>query len=172
MAMKRRKAMAAAVAVSQFGGGTEPQVFAEVRELILAARQTVARGVNAALVMLYWKVGDRIRREVLKEKRAEYGAEILPTLSAKLVGEFGRGFNEKNLRRMVQFAEVFPESEIVATLSRQLGWSHFVELLPLNKRLQREFYAEMCENRASVSSCLVSSKWNKCKGRRRSRVLW
>ncbi|WCJ58493.1 hypothetical protein NXS98_12260 [Fontisphaera persica] len=43
----------------------------EVRDLILAARQTVARGVNAALVLLYWKVGDRIRREILKEKRAE-----------------------------------------------------------------------------------------------------
>ena len=64
-----------------------------MRDLILAARQTVARGVNAALVILYWNVGDRIRREILGEKRAEYGAEILPTLSAKLVPEFGEGFS-------------------------------------------------------------------------------
>lgn len=125
-------------------GGAESRVFVEVRDLILAARQTVARGVNAALVLLYWKVGDRIRREILKEKRAEYGAEILPTLSAKLVPEFGEGFSPRNLARMIALAEAFPDEGTVRTLSRQLGWSHFVELLPLKKPLQREFYAEMC----------------------------
>jgi hypothetical protein len=80
----------------------------------------------------------------LKEKRAEYGDEIVVTLSRQLALEFGRGFTEKNVRRMVQFAEAFPDEQIVATLSRQLGWSHFVELIPLNKHLQRDFYAEMC----------------------------
>jgi DUF1016 N-terminal domain len=99
----------------------------DLRTLIVDARQDVARFVNSALVMLYWKVGHRIQKDVLKERRAEYGEQILPTLSAKLVAEFGPGFNEKSLRRMVQFAEVFPEERIVATLSRQLGWSHFVE---------------------------------------------
>jgi len=125
-------------------GGAESRVLAEVRDLILAARQTVARGVNAALVVLYWKVGNRIRKEILGEKRADYGQQIVATLSRQLAAEFGRGFAEKNLRRMVQFAEVFPDERIVAALSRQLGWSHFVELLPLRQRLQREFYAEMC----------------------------
>ena len=117
-------------------------LLADVRELILSARQTVARGVNAALVALYWSIGQRIRRDILKEKRAEYGDEIVVTLSRQLALEFGRGFTEKNVRRMVQFAEVFPDEQIVATLSRQLGWSHFVELIPLNKHLQRDFYAE------------------------------
>lgn len=51
------------------------------------------------------------------------------------------GFAEKNLWRMVQFAEAFPDEQIVATLWRQLSWSHFRELLPLKKSLQREFYA-------------------------------
>ncbi len=50
-----------------------PALLTEVRELILSARQTVARGVNAALVMLYWKIGERIRRDILQEKRASYG---------------------------------------------------------------------------------------------------
>ncbi len=68
----------------------------------------------------------------------------MSTLSRQLAAEFGSGFAEKNLRRMIQFAELFPDGEIVATLSRELGWSHFVELLPLKKHLQREFYAEMC----------------------------
>ncbi len=116
----------------------------DLRELILSARQTVARGVNAALVLLYWKVGQRIRTDILREKRAEYGEDILPTLSAKLVPEFGQGFSPRNLARMISMAEAFPDEQIVATLSQQLGWSHFVELLPLKKPLQLDFYAEMC----------------------------
>ena len=61
-----------------------PSLLIEVRELILSTQQTVARGVNAALVMLNWNIGQRIRQDILLNKRAEYGAEILPTLSAKL----------------------------------------------------------------------------------------
>ena len=82
--------------------------------------------------------------EVLGSERAAYGEQIVATLSRQLVADYGRGYTEKNLRRMIQFAEAFPEEEIVATLWRQLSWSHFRELLPLDKPLQREFYAEMC----------------------------
>lgn len=73
-----------------------------------------------------------------------YGKEILLRLSKALMLEYGRGFEEKNLRRMVQFAEAFPDEKIVATLWRQLSWSHFRVLLPLKQPLQREFYAQMC----------------------------
>jgi len=45
---------------------------------------------------------------------------------------------------MVKFYESFQDEKIVATLSQQLSWSHFRELLPLEKPLQRDFYAEMC----------------------------
>ena len=121
-----------------------PSLFSEVRDLILTTRQTVSRGINAALVMLYWNVGQRIRRDVLANKRAEYGAEILPTLSAKLVPEFGQGFSPRNLARMISFAEALTDPQIVSALTTQLSWSHFVELLPLNKPHQRDFYAEMC----------------------------
>jgi hypothetical protein len=58
--------------------------------------------------------------------------------------EFGGGFSEKSLHRMIQFAEVFPAEQIVASLMRQLSWTHFTLLIPLNEPLQREFYAEMC----------------------------
>ncbi|HEY7153095.1 MAG TPA: PDDEXK nuclease domain-containing protein, partial [Gemmataceae bacterium] len=91
-----------------------------------------------------WEVGQRIRRDILKEKRAEYGEEILPTLSAKLVADFSNGFSARNLARMIRFAEVFPNREIVSTLSNKLGWSHFVEIIHLPDDLQRDFYAEMC----------------------------
>jgi predicted nuclease of restriction endonuclease-like (RecB) superfamily len=116
----------------------------EVRGLIEAARQHVAQTANATLTMLYWHVGLRVQREVLQFERAEYGEQIVSTLSTQLVAEYGRGFAERSLRRMVQFAELFPDEAIVATLSRQLSWSHFVEILPLKAPLEREYYAELC----------------------------
>jgi predicted nuclease of restriction endonuclease-like (RecB) superfamily len=115
----------------------------ELRQLIADARQQAAAAANVSLTLLYWRLGDRIRREVLLEARAGYGEQIVVTLSHQLVAEFGRGYSEKNLRRMVQFAEAFPDERIVVTLSRQLSWSHFQALLPLAQPFQREFYAEM-----------------------------
>ena len=124
---------------------TRPRgLLADVRQLILQARAGVARAVDTGLALHYWQVGQRIRQDILKEQRAEYGKEIVVTLSRQLEQEFGRGYAEKNLRRMVQFAEVFPEAKIVVTLSRQLGWSHFVALIPIGDSLQRDFYAELC----------------------------
>lgn len=116
----------------------------DVRALIAGARQDVARSVNSALVAMYWNVGRRIRQDILKEKRAEYGEGIVSALGRQLEMEFGRGFSEKNLRRMVQFAEVFPDWKIVVSLLRQLSWTHFLRLIPLDDPLKRDFYAEMC----------------------------
>lgn len=125
-------------------GKVPDDLLTDLRTLIATTRINVAQAVNSALVILYWKVGQRIRQDILKEKRAGYGKEIVATVSRKLVNEFGTGFTEKNLRRMVQFAGIFPDEKIVVTLSRQLGWSHFVEVIPLKDELQRDFYAEMC----------------------------
>jgi hypothetical protein len=116
----------------------------DVRQLILAAREGVARTVNVGLVALYWQVGDRIRREVLKERRAEYGQEIVVTLSHKLIEEFGRGFSARNLANMVRFAQVFPDPKILQALTAKLTWTHFTLLIPIEEPLKREFYAEMC----------------------------
>jgi predicted nuclease of restriction endonuclease-like (RecB) superfamily len=116
----------------------------ELGKMIEHARTQVAQAANAALTTLYWQIGVRIRQHVLKEKRAEYGTEIVATLGRQLEQKFGRGFGEKNLRRMLQFAETFPDAEIVATLRRQLGWSHFKALIPMKDPLKRDFYAEMC----------------------------
>ena len=116
----------------------------ELRGLIEQARQHVAQTANSTLTMLHWKLGERILREVLQGQRAQYGEEILPTLSAKLVPDYGQGFSARNLARMVKFAEAFADENIVVSLSRELSWSHFVEILPLKKPLEREFYAEMC----------------------------
>lgn len=116
----------------------------DIRDLIEAGRVGVARAVNAGMVLLYWSIGDRIHREILGEKRADYGEQIVSTLSRKLATEYGQGYSQPNLFRMIRFAEAFPERQIVQTLSAQLGWSHFVEIIPLDDSLRRDFYAEMC----------------------------
>jgi len=123
---------------------SDTTLVAEVRALIVSARQIVSTAVNAALTTLHWQIGRRIRRDILREKRAGYGEEILHTLSTKLSAEFGRGFSKRNLAWMVRFSELFPDKKIVQTLSGELGGSHFRELLPLHKPHQRDFYAEMC----------------------------
>lgn len=85
---------------------------------------------NSVLTLLFWQIGFRINEIILQNKRAEYGKQIVPTLSAQLENKYGRNFTEKNVRRMLRFAEQFTDRQIVVTLSRQLSWSHFIELLP------------------------------------------
>jgi predicted nuclease of restriction endonuclease-like (RecB) superfamily len=116
----------------------------DLRQLIRKARTGVAQAVNSALVLLYLQVGQRVRNEILRHQHAAYGEEILSTLSKELTSEFGGGFSVPNLSRIIRFAEVFPERAVVAALSQHLGWSHFIEILPLKNDLQRDFYAEMC----------------------------
>ena len=121
-----------------------PGLLADLRQLIEQSRQAAAAAVNASLTLMYWHIGQRIGTEVLAGQRAGYGEGIVVTLSRQLVADYGRGFDEKNLRRMVQFAELFPGQDIVVTLSRQLSWSHFLALLPVKDPLARDFYAQMC----------------------------
>jgi predicted nuclease of restriction endonuclease-like (RecB) superfamily len=126
------------------GAASPKALLSDVRELILSVRSQVAQTVNAGLTMLYWQIGQRIRQDVLKEKRAEYGEKIVSALGRQLEKEFGRGFSEKTLRHAVRFAEVFPDESIVSALRRQLGWTHFKSIIYLDDRLKRDFYAEMC----------------------------
>ena len=119
-------------------------LLAEVRGLILAARERVARAVDSGLITLYWHIGRRVHQDILKEKRAEYGAKIVSALGTQLSREFGRGFNARNIFRMVRFAEVFPDERIVSALRTQLGWTHFRMIIPMDDELKRDFYAEMC----------------------------
>lgn len=124
--------------------GASKRLSADIRGLIDKARQHTARVVNTALVELYWHIGTLIRQDILRESRAEYGEEIVSALSRQLEADYGRGFGRRNLFRMIQFAESFPDPVIVSALSAQLGWSHFVELLSIGDLLKRDFYAEMC----------------------------
>ena len=119
-------------------------LLAELREMILQARADVARAVDSGLVTLYWHVGRRIRQDILKEKRAEYGERTVAALGRQLEREFGRGFSTKSLWHMTRFAEAFPDEQIVSALRRQLSWTHFKAVIYLDDPLKRDFYAEMC----------------------------
>jgi len=121
-----------------------PALIDDIRYMIESAKVRVAVGVNTALVILYWNIGTRIRRDILREERADYGGKIIQTLSGQLMMEYGQGFSRANLFSMIRFAELFPDPEIIQTLSGQLSWSHFIEFMKIEKLLQREFYLEMC----------------------------
>jgi len=116
----------------------------DVRQLIEQARSHVAATANSVLALLYWRIGRRVHVDVLNSSRAEYGQRIVATVSQQLEPLYGKGFSRSAITRMIKFAEYFPEESIVATLSQQLGWSHFIEILPLKNALARDYYAEMC----------------------------
>jgi len=116
----------------------------DIRSLIETSRQNVAMAVNMGLTHLYWQIGTRIRHNILQEKRAEYGKEVVTKLSKQLTTEYGRGFSRRNLFNMIRFAEVFPDEKIVHSLNAQLTWTHFKEIIYLGDPLRRDFYAEMC----------------------------
>jgi predicted nuclease of restriction endonuclease-like (RecB) superfamily len=124
----------------------ETDLFIELSQLIEQSKQQVAVQANSALTILFWQVGNRINQDILQNKRAEYGKQIVPTLSAQLENKYGRNFTEKNVRRMLRFAEQFTDFQIVVPLSRQLSWSHFVELLPLKSIEAKLFYAQNASN--------------------------
>ena len=86
----------------------------------------MASVVSDETSQLYWNVGNAINTFVLQGKRAEYGKQIVVSVARQLVAEYGDSFEEKNLRRMMQFATEYPDFEIVASLIRQLTWTHFL----------------------------------------------
>ena len=113
----------------------------DLRQIIEQARGHVAATANYALSIMYWQIGKRINTEVLDNKRAEYGKQIVASVARQLREEYGsKGFDEKNIRRMMQFAQEFPDEQIVTSLMRQLSWTHILQVLSLKDSLQREFY--------------------------------
>jgi predicted nuclease of restriction endonuclease-like (RecB) superfamily len=119
------------------------QLFNDISEMISAGKNRVAVEVNHAVVLLYWSIGKRINDEILKGDRANYGEQIISQISVELTHKFGKGYNKSNLFRMIRFAKLYPDSKIIATVSRQLSWSHIIMICQMNNGLQRDFYLEM-----------------------------
>lgn len=127
----------------EVSNNTDNNLFADIRQMIEATRTQVAATVNSAMTLMYWHIGNRINREVLGGERAAYGKQIVETLALNLTKEYGKGFDAKSLRKMMQFASVFPDIQIVAPLVGQLSWSHFLQVIPIDDDLARNFYLTM-----------------------------
>lgn len=123
---------------------TSTALLGDLRQLIEQSRGRAAIAVNSELVLLYWKVGQRIRSDLLGNERAEYGKQVVSTVAAQLSTEYGRGFNRRNLYNMLRFADLFPDEEIVHALRTQLTWTHLREITAIDDQLKRQFYTEMC----------------------------
>ncbi len=115
-----------------------------IKQLIESSRQRVAVTVNSEITLLYWNIGKRINEHVLKNQRAQYGKQILQTLSAHLTEAYGKGWNEKTLRHCLRSAESFSETQIVSAVQKQLSWTHIKTIMYLKDEIQREFYIQMC----------------------------
>ena len=118
-------------------------LFDEIRQLIDVAKQRAAVAVNAELTLLYWHIGSRIQSEVLNSQRAEYGRQIIKSLSQRLTQTYGKGWAEKQLRHCLRFAQTFHDEQIVYTLCREFSWSHLRILAYVDDSLKREFYIEL-----------------------------
>ncbi|RVU81548.1 DUF1016 domain-containing protein [Leucothrix sargassi] len=121
----------------------ESQILVDVTTLIKQAKQHAAMAVNSELTLLYWKVGRRISREVLGGERADYGKQVIASLSAELSSQFGRGWSKGQLNYCTKFAEVFTDIKIVHALREQLSWTHFKTLMYIEEPIKRDFYVAM-----------------------------
>lgn len=119
-------------------------IYQDIRQLIEDAKIHVVAQVNQALVLTYWQIGKTIKLHVITETRAEYGEATMQKLAQKLVIDYGNGFSRRNLFRMAKFYQQFTDQTIVTTLSAQLSWSHFVELIKIEDELKRTFYIRLC----------------------------
>ena len=122
------------------------KLYINIKELIEQSKKQVIVQANSVLTMTYWNIGKIIKENIVTEKRAEYGKEKIKILSNELSVEYGSGFSISNLTRMIKFYEYFLDSKIVATLSQQFTWSHFIELIKIDDKIKREFYVAMCKN--------------------------
>lgn len=121
-------------------------LYKRIVALIENAKSNVAIKINNEMTFLYWSIGKDITENVLNNQKAEYGKSVIKKLSQRLVIEYGRGYGERNIFRMVKFYDYFKDFKILSTLSAKLSWSHFVELLQIQDNIKREFYATMCSN--------------------------
>ncbi|MDR0356511.1 MAG: PDDEXK nuclease domain-containing protein [Deltaproteobacteria bacterium] len=124
----------------------------EISAMIEQTRQVVYANADRETILLFWKIGRRISGDILQNKRADYGRQIVSELATQLAAKYGPSFETRNLRRMIQFSEQFPTVEIVSALPTQLSWSHYVEILPLKSMDAKLYYLN------EAASATISTK--------------
>ena len=123
-------------------------IFDDIKQLVIDSRNKVYSTVNTEMLNLYWNIGKAIMEIQQGDERASYGDAVLEKLSEKLTDEFGKGFSKRNLERMRKFYIYFP---IATTMSSQLSWSHYLEIIKIEEESKRKFYIkETINSRWSV----------------------
>ena len=116
------------------------KLFNDISALIEENRRKIFAHASGSTILLFWNIGRRINNDILENKRADYGKQIVPRVAAQLSEKYGKSFEVRNLRRMMQFAEQFCDFEIVSPMATQLSWSHIIEILPLKNNEAKIFY--------------------------------
>ncbi|MFA5778534.1 MAG: PDDEXK nuclease domain-containing protein [Elusimicrobiota bacterium] len=122
-----------------------PGLFDKISVLIEQARKKVAVTINQEMVILYWNIGKTVKEEIMKSERAEYGKQIIHSLSGELAQKYGKGYSPQNLWHMVKFNEIYPILSAVQREFERLSWSHSKTLIYLDDNLKRQFYATLCQ---------------------------
>ena len=115
------------------------ETYKTVRDYVVEAQTQVNKAVNFAMVTAYWNIGKKIYEVCGESDRAAYGKQLLMYLAEKLSGEFGKGYDESNLRKMRKFYIVFP---IQDALRPELSWTHYRSLMRVKDETARQFYLE------------------------------
>ncbi len=111
----------------------------EIKRIVTQARQRAYTAINSAMVEAYWQMGKRIvEQEQQGKDRADYGSQLLKSLSKELTTEFGKGFSVPSLYSYRSFYLLFPE--IFSTPWRILTWSHYKRLLSVSNAEARAWY--------------------------------
>lgn len=120
------------------------QLYSDVCHIIDDARTRVAVYVNSEVCLTNWRIGTRIKEDVLYNKRAEYGKQVVKNLSLQLTERYGKGWSDRTLIHCIRAAYTFTEEEIVYAVRRQFSWTHLRSIMYLSDPLARKFYMQMC----------------------------
>ena len=110
-----------------------------VRHIIVSAQREIYTAVNFSMVNAYWSIGKHLHEVCGGNERSPYGKQLFGYLSEKLTAEFGKGFDESNLRNMRRFYRLFP---IQDALRPELSWTHYRSLMKVSDETARNFYME------------------------------
>ncbi len=121
------------------------QLYTDVCNIIDDTRNRIAVYVNSEVCHTNWRIGKRIKEDVLFNKRAEYGKQVVKNLSVKLTERYGKGWSDKTLRHCLRTAETFSEEEIVSAVRRQFSWTSLKTIMYIPDPLARQFYMQMCQ---------------------------
>ena len=119
----------------------ERLIYGQIKDILSTARVKAYSAVNFAMVEAYWLIGKQIVEAQAGNERAEYGTQLLKYLSEKLIQDFGKGFDESNLRLIRQFYLTFQNCD---ALRHELSWSHYRKIMKVQNDLARNFYIEEC----------------------------